>query len=241
MAPFSGSSKPPSSLFLLARWCGILRSEQVPGLLCDSSTPWQLAAPRRCQLRRGLGGGALEVSLLDSMLRIWTASFGIHYRKDSLHVLPLYRKAPSPLPSNTSFRRTSTQSPGTLTKARHHVAAQSLVWLCKASTWKKKHSSWWYDARVDCQPLRDFPSGNLCRTRSTLRTTCQVQSPATSLVDAGTMAAALPTQSVRKRRFLGQVVQALRSPIPAQQAGFSTGLEVVEALTIVFNHSESNF
>jgi hypothetical protein len=55
------------------------------------------------------------------------------------------------------------------------------------------------------------------------------------------MAAALPTQSVRKRRFLGQVVQALRSPIPAQQAGFSTGLEVVEALTIVFNHSESNF
>ena len=123
----SGSSKPPSSLVLLARWCGILRSEQVPGLLCDSSTPWQLAAPRRCQLRRGLGGGALEVSLLDSMLRIWTASFGIHYRKDSLHVLPLYRKAPSPLPSNTSFRRTSTQSPGTLTKARHHVAAQSLV------------------------------------------------------------------------------------------------------------------
>ena len=54
-------------------------------------------------------------------------------------------------------------------------------------------------------------------------------------------AAALPTQSVRKRRFLGQVVQALRSPIPAQQAGFSTGLEVVEALTIVINHSESNF
>ena len=44
--PFSGSSKPPGSLFLLARWCGIFRSEQVPGLLCDSSTPWQPAAPR---------------------------------------------------------------------------------------------------------------------------------------------------------------------------------------------------
>ena len=25
--------------------------------------------------------------------------------------------------------------------------------LCKASTWKKNYSSWWYDARVDCQPF----------------------------------------------------------------------------------------
>ena len=62
-----------------------------------------LAAPRRCQLRRGLGGGALEVSLPLSMLRMRTASFGITVKTQTacFHVLPLYRKAPSPLPSNT--------------------------------------------------------------------------------------------------------------------------------------------
>ena len=39
------------------------------------------------------------------------------------HALPLCRKAPSPPPWSTSFRPTSTRSPGASTEARHHAAA----------------------------------------------------------------------------------------------------------------------
>jgi hypothetical protein len=45
-----------------------------------------------------------------------------------------------------------------------------------------------------------------------LRATCQVQNPATSLVGAGLMAAALPMPSVRKRPFADQAARALQSP-----------------------------
>ena len=45
-----------------------------------------------------------------------------------------------------------------------------------------------------------------------LRATCRVQNPATSLVGADITAAALPTPNGRKRPFAGQAARALQSP-----------------------------
>ena len=170
-----------------------------------------MAACRTSQHR--LGVNYVEVLEVGCLKCLRTASFGIHHRKGSLLPCAALYKGAVATPIEDLIQTHTDAEPWRIDRGKPSCGG-SVINIIMKSQLTKEHI---FIRRSSVNP---------CRTQSTLHTTRQVQSPASSLVGAGTMAAALPTQSGRKCPFLGQAVQALQSPIPGAPSRPADVMEV---------------
>ena len=171
--PFS--LKPPGSIFLLARWCGTRRSEEVRRLQRDRSTCWQPIAPPNTasmwSTSRSWRRGVLEKchSHFPYMLRMRTAFFKRQLTSMRCPCAGRRRRHPhAPSPSDAHRRGALAHRPRhAITQRRNLYPAIYGTVKVKRARQRKKPSSRWYAATESIvNPFVTFAACNLSGTKS---------------------------------------------------------------------------